>query len=250
MSEANPSAGRPGRAALAMLLIASLAVFAVLVSLGVWQMQRLAWKNDLVARIEQRIHAQPIALPRPDGWAQLAAQDYEYTPVRVAGAFRHDLEMMIFRPAGGPQKQPGYHVVTPLRVAGTQTHILINRGYVSEEVRDPARRQAGQPSGEVVVVGLLRAPEGRSGFTPADDPAKGLWYTRDPAAMARHAGLSDPAPFSIDANAAPNPGGWPKGGVTVINIPNDHLGYAMTWFGLAATLVAMVGLVLWRRRRG
>lgn len=248
MSEANQPSERRGRLGLIALLIASAAVFAVLVSLGAWQMQRLAWKEDILARMAARLTADPVPLPPPVDWVRLAATDYEYTPVRVTGSFRHDLEMLIFRPAGGPQKQPGYHVITPLKVAGGEAYVMVNRGFVPEEFRDPARRPAGQAAGEVAVTGLLRAPETRTSFTPADEPGKRLWYTRDPVAMARQAGLSGAAPFSIDANDAPNPGGWPKGGVTVVSIPNDHLGYAMTWFGLAATLVVMVVLVIWRRR--
>jgi len=116
-------------------------------------------------------------------------------------------------------------------------------------LRDPATRPEGQAQGEITIIGLMRAAEPRNSFTPPDDPAKGVWFTRDPALAAAHFGLARTAPFSVDADASPVPGGWPRGGVTVIAIKNDHLSYALTWYGLAATLVVVCGLVVWRRRR-
>jgi surfeit locus 1 family protein len=95
----------------------------------------------------------------------------------------------------------------------------------------------------------MRRPETRNAFTPADEPDKNLWFTRDPAALAAHWSLSDAAPFSIDADAAPNPGGWPKGGATVMTIPNNHLSYALTWFALAATLAAVTAVFVVKRER-
>jgi surfeit locus 1 family protein len=224
----------------------TLLMLAFLVSLGIWQMQRLNWKNDILARLDARIHAAPIPLPPSAEWQNLAAQDYEYTRVSVTGTFEHKSEALVFRPTGGVGNKPGYHVLTPLRISGGG-YVLINRGFVPEDLKAPAARAAGQVEGEVKITGLLRAPETRSSFTPADDAGKGLWFTRDPIAIARHYGLADAAPFSIDADASDIPGGWPRGGATVVSIRNDHLAYAMTWFGLAATLAAVFGLFAWRR---
>ena len=106
-------------------------------------------------------------------------------------------------------------------------------------MKEPARRAAGQIAGEVTVTGLMRPPEKRNTFTPADEPDQNLWFTRDPAALGRALGLTDAAPFSVDADADGNPGGWPKGGATVMTIPNNHLSYALTWFALAATLAGV-----------
>jgi surfeit locus 1 family protein len=126
--------------------------------------------------------------------------------------------------------------------------VLVTRGFVPEDKRDPSTRAAGQIAGEVTITGLMRAPEPRNAFTPADDPARGAWFTRDTGLIAAHLQLERAAPFSVDADATPNPGGWPRGGATVIAIKNDHLSYALTWYGLAATLVAVLALVMWRRR--
>jgi len=248
MSSTDPIS-RKGRAAWLLAGVAAVVAFCVLMSLGVWQMQRLRWKEGLLAQIATRLHQSPAPLPVPERWSSMSPDDYEYMAVRVTGTFEHGKEALIFRPAGGEMKQPGFNVITPLRISGTEAHILVNRGFVPENLREPARRSAGQVTGEVTVTGVLRAPESRTAFTPADDAARGLWYSRDPHAMAKAAGLARAAPFSIDADASPNPGGWPLGGATVVRIPNDHLAYAMTWFALAGTLVVMSGLVWWRRRK-
>ncbi len=230
------------------VLFASIA-FAILVSLGIWQMQRLHWKEDLLAKIDSRVHAAPVTLPPPAQWAAMSDEEYEYTRYQLTGTFEHRWEALIFRPIGGTDRQPGYQVLTPMRVSGTDGYVLVNRGFVPEALKATSSRAAGQIDGEVRITGLLRAPELRSAFTPADEPSKGLWYTRDPLAIARHFGIEGVAGFSIDADEAPNPGGWPKGGTTVIAIKNDHLSYAATWFGLAATLLAVFSLFVWRHLR-
>ena len=231
------SARTPG--SLRWLTAFAICAFAFLCALGVWQLQRLQWKEALIARIEARTRIAAMPLPPPDAWPALARADYEYTRVTARGVFDHAREALIFRAAGGGQNQPGYHVLTPLMLSHSGAAILVNRGYVPEALKAPGSRAAGQISGEVIVTGLLRAPEERSAFTPADDPARGLWYTRDPNAIARHAGLPNAAPFSIDLEASNVPGGWPRAGAAVIAIRNDHLAYAMTWFALAATLAAV-----------
>jgi surfeit locus 1 family protein len=243
-------ARRPSRLGLALAAGVALIAFAILIALGTWQMRRLAWKEDLLQKIDTRMHAAPVALPPEAQWPTLDPDAYEYRHVTATGVFEHDKEALIFR-ASGPNEgisQPGYVVMTPLRLPDG-AHVLVARGFVPEEKKDPATRPDGQVAGEVTVTGLLRAPEPRNMFTPADDPAKGLWFTRDPALIARHFGLARPAPFTIDADPTPVPGGWPKAGVTPVNIPNSHLSYALTWYGLAATLAAFCGYLLWRGRR-
>ena len=213
-------------------------------------MRRLAWKEDLIAKIEARVHASPVALPDEATWASLKPDDYEYRHVTLRGTFEHDKELLIFR-ASGPNEglsQPGYVVITPLRMESGAS-VLIARGFVPEAFKDPATRPQGQLTGLVTLNGLMRAPEPRNAFTPADSPEKGLWYTRDPAAMASALKIARAAPFSIDADGTPLPGGWPKAGVTVVSIKNDHLSYALTWYGLAATLVVLIGFILWRNRK-
>ena len=228
-------------------------VFALLVGLGVWQVERLAWKEDMLARIDGRIHGAPVPLAPSAQWPALARGDFDYTRVSVAGTFIPGKEALIFRSTGhveGKLAQPGYWVMAPLRLADGAT-LLVNRGFVGLDRKDDPRRAASLPAGETAVTGLLRLAETRNPFTPADDPAKGAGYTRDPLAIAAALRLERPAPFSLDEDAhAPAAEGLPAGGATVLDIPNNHLSYALTWFGLAATLVAMLVLFLRRRARG
>jgi surfeit locus 1 family protein len=127
---------------------------------------------------------------------------------------------------------PGFWVITPLRTdAGYE--VLVNRGFVPQEKAERASRRAGLPAGEATVTGLLRISEPHGGFLRANQPTAGRWYSRDVAAIARARGLSGIAPYFIDADATPNPGGWPVGGLTVVRFHNSHLAYALTWFGMA-----------------
>jgi surfeit locus 1 family protein len=121
---------------------------------------------------------------------------------------------------------------------------------VPTDLRDPARRPESQPQGEVTITGLVRAPEVRNSFTPDDDPARNQWFARDPQAIAAAHGLERVAPFLIDADASPNPGGWPRGGQTPLTLPNNHLQYAVTWFGIALTLIGVFAAFAWKRIKG
>jgi surfeit locus 1 family protein len=230
----------PRGRSLTAVTVASLVAFAILVSLGIWQLQRLTWKEGLLAEIDSRIHAAPQPLPPFAEWPSLAPGDYEYRHVRVTGIFEHEDEALVFLGDSGlkNQPEPGYLVLTPLRLENG-AHVIVNRGFVPAGRKDAASRAADQIAGPVTITGLMRSPEERNLFTPADEPQKGLYFTRDPALIAAHFGLSDPAPFTIDADAEPVPGGLPQGGTTVIDIPNDHFEYALTWFGLAATLAGV-----------
>jgi len=235
-----------GLSSLLVPAIFALPVFALLVSLGVWQLHRLAWKEDLLAQIDQRLNAPATPLPPRAQWSSLSQEADEYRHVSVTGRFEHDNEVYVFRTAGSGIGEAGFLVLTPLRLADG-SRILVNRGFVPERLRDPATRAAGQTSGDVTVAGALRWPEDRNMFTPADEPARRVWYTRDPVSMARALNLADPAPFSIDADVAADQGQPLHGGATVVALHNDHLSYAVTWFGLAATLVGVFGVFAWRR---
>lgn len=225
--------------------IATLVAFAVLVGLGSWQMQRLAWKQGLVA-VAARSHAAPRDVSAAD-LAALSPETDEYRPVRVRGSFRHDDEIQVYTLLSEPRGRfsgPGYWVLTPLELAGGGIAI-VNRGFVPSERKDPATRPEGQVSGEVSVTGLVRGPDLGNLFTPADDPAKGTWFTRDPERIAAAKGFANVVPLLIDADAAPVPGGLPQGGETKLQFPNRHLEYALTWYGLAATLLAVFGAFVW-----
>jgi surfeit locus 1 family protein len=229
--------------------LATLVALAILVGLGTWQLQRKAWKEGLIAQIESRAYGAPGPIVPEDQWPAWRADQDEFRKVQVTGAFLHRDEAPVYGLAPGSQQGAplqGYYLVTPFRLR-TGAIVMVNRGFVPTELRDPARRPESQPEGEVTVTGLVRAPEARNPFTPKDDPAKNLWFTRDPQAIAAAHDLRRVAPFLIDADAIPNPGGWPKGGLTPLTLPNSHLQYAFTWYGLALTLIGVFGAFAWKR---
>ena len=226
------------------VLILGAVMFAVLFAgfsaLGVWQVQRLAWKQELIRQVDARIHAAPVAAPAPD--QTITRQADQYRRVVVSGRFDHQREALV---KAVTDLGPGYWVMTPLMTDRGFT-VLINRGFVPSERQKPADRAAGQVEGETTVVGLLRLTEPDGGFLRANDPAGDRWFSRDVAGIAKARGLSGPvAPYFIDADATPNPGGWPRGGLTVVRFANSHLIYALTWFGLA--LMSAAGFVLFAR---
>ena len=226
--------------------IATLIAFVLLVALGVWQLHRLSWKEGLIAEIDARAHAAPVPPPPSADWASLHPRDYEYRHLALAGTFDNAKETLVFRPS---EDGPGYLVMTPLALASGGT-IIVNRGWVPDSLKAHTSRTAGDLAGPVKVTGLMRAPEARNLFTPADDPATGQFFSKDPATIAARDGIAA-APFIVDADAMPaNPGGWPRGGATVIDIPNNHFSYAMTWFGIALTLLGVFGSFAWKRLKG
>jgi surfeit locus 1 family protein len=162
-----------------------------------------------------------------------------YRRVRVTGRFLHDRETLV---RAVSDLGSGYWVVTPLDTG--RFTVLVNRGFVSPDRRDAASRAAGSGAGPVTVTGLLRVTEPEGGFLRSNDAASDNWYSRDVAAIAAARGLSNPAPYFIDADAAPNPGGWPRGGLTVLRFSDNHLGYALTWFALALLSLGAIWLVL------
>ena len=214
---------------LAVLAGLSVLLTATLVGLGVWQLERRAWKLDLIARVEQRIRAAPIAPPGPGAWAGINAERDAYRRVRVTGIFDGDNETFV---QAVTEQGPGFWVLTPLRT-DTGFTVLVNRGFVPPEQRGQAARAMDRNSGPASIVGLLRISEPHGGFLRTNDPTAGRWYSRDVQAIARAQGLSNIAPYFIDADATPNPGGWPLGGLTVVRFRNSHLVYAFTWFGLS-----------------
>jgi surfeit locus 1 family protein len=221
--------------------IAALVACIILTGLGVWQVHRLAWKEKLIADVTARVVAVPTPAPGPDAWATLNLGDAEYEPVSVRGVFQNDREIHVTYALTSPNgKYGGFGamVMTPF-VTDAGWIVYVNRGFVPEANIDPATRAGGQIAGHTTVAGLLRAPADRAWFMPGDDAAKNVWTSRDPKLYAAAEGFAADkiAPYIIDARFDPAlPNGLPQGGETVVSFPNNHLGYALTWFGLAAGL--------------
>lgn len=233
------------RAALAALLGLLVAAALAFAALGAWQVERLAWKEALIARTDARVHAAPVPAPGPPEWSGLTRENAEYRRIEVQGRFDPATQVLV---AATTDLGAGYWVLAPLRTAGG-TSLLVNRGFVPPE----QRRAIAVPAGEVQVVGLLRLSEPRGGFLRSNVPAEGRWYSRDVQAIAATLGLRGPvAPYFIDAQPADGAtGGWPRPGLTVVQFPNSHLSYALTWFALAAGSIGAAGFLLRddRRRR-
>lgn len=215
------------------------------VALGTWQVQRLAWKTELITQVEARVHARAVQAPGPTSWPTVSREKDQYRRITAHGVFQNDSETLV---QAVTDYGPGFWVMTPL-ITDDGFTVLVNRGFVTSQRRLPAARSTGQLSGPQTVTGLLRITEPGGGFLRANDSANGRWYSRDVAAMAAARSLSNVAPYFIDADATPNPDGWPKGGLTVINFPNSHLVYALTWFGMALLTLVGYGIVVREVRR-
>jgi surfeit locus 1 family protein len=242
----------PGRSWLGLLLPAIVA-FLILIGLGTWQVERKAWKEGLIAALTERLGAAPVALPAAKDWQNLDQAGDEYTRVTFSAQFDNAAEALVYGAASAFRPDvtgPGYWVFTPARLADGST-VIVDRGFIPEEKKNPTSRQAGQIAGSVTIVGTLRWPDARHWFTPNDDPAHNLWLSRDPQSIAAAKGLGTVAPFFVEQESPIPPGGLPQPGKLVVALPDNHLQYAITWYGLAAALVAV--FVVWainsRRRK-
>jgi len=205
----------------------------------VWQVERRAWKLDLIARVEGRVHAPPSPLT----WDNPGSPaDYEYRRVKVSGTYRLEAETLT---QAVTERGGGFWVMTPLVTA--QGTVLVNRGFVPSDRRTAP--DVRSPTGPVTVIGLLRASEPGGGFLRSNDPVANRWYSRDVAAIARARHLGQVAPFFIDAQAMPSPDRLPVAGLTVVRFPNNHLVYALTWFALAGLCAFAAFRVLRDRER-
>lgn len=225
-----------------------LLALAILLGLGTWQVKRLYWKEALLADIEERRNAAPDTVAEIEAIAK-SGGDIEYRKVSLSGTFDHARERHFFATHQG---RTGYYIYTPLTLADGRV-LFVNRGFVPFEMKDPAKRSEGQVTGEVTITGLARAPlvAKPSSLLPDNDIAKNIFYWKDLAAMASSADIPPDwlVKLFVDADAAPNPGGWPQGGVTLIDLPNNHLQYAITWYGLAAALVIVAGFAYFRNHK-
>jgi surfeit locus 1 family protein len=223
------------------LLLPALLAFIVLIGLGTWQVERKAWKEALIAALTERLAVPPQALPAPATWQSLDSASDEYRHVKFTALFDHAAEALVYGAASAFRPDvsgPGYWVFTPARLTDGSL-VMVNRGFVPEDRKEPTSRSAGQVSGPVEIIGALRWPDTRHWFTPNDEAAHNLWFTRDPQAIAAAKGLGAVAPFFVEMEAPVPPGGLPSPGKIVVNLPDNHLQYAITWYGLAAALVGV-----------
>jgi surfeit locus 1 family protein len=222
------------------LLDLLVALGVLLLGFGTWQVQRLQWKNELIGTRAAQLAAEPVVLP-------LAAADwraFDFRRVEITGTFRHDREQLFG--IGKYGTALGRQLLTPL-VRDDGAAVLVDRGWIPEDRTHPAARREGEVQGEVTIRGIARyRADDRPGWmTPDNQPGQGIWYWYDLPALRRAIGLDLP-PVVVEADAAPNPGGLPVGGRTVTTLPNRHLQYAVTWYGLALTLIGVY--IAFRRR--
>lgn len=239
----------------AVLAVVGIALFLGFIALGTWQVQRRAWKLALIERVEQRVHAAPVALPPSPEWPQVSVASHEYLPVTAQGLWLPEKTVLA---QALTELGSGFWVMTPLQLAdGTQ--VVVNRGFVPQEQRAQwlaTPLPASAPT-TATIQGLLRMSEPDGGFLRTNAPAEQRWYSRDIAAMGRALQLPQVAPFFIDAGLPPPPGSapapvadsaWPRTGMTVVRFSNSHLVYALTWYGLAL-MVAGAGWYVARYER-
>lgn len=222
-----------GPVALTLLALLGLVLFASFVALGTWQVKRLAWKRDLIARVDSRVHAVPVAAPAESQWPDVTSASDEYRHVQVQGHFLHDRQTLVW---AATNFGSGYWLLTPLE-QGDGSIVLVNRGFVPPDWCGITGSCRPGTDADVSVTGLLRMSEGAVVFRH-NDPAKNNWYARDVAAIAKARGLARVAPYFVDEDAAPGTldqgkPAWPQGGLTVVSFPNNHLSYLITWFALA-----------------
>ncbi|MCX7280857.1 MAG: SURF1 family protein [Alphaproteobacteria bacterium] len=214
------------------LTIACALLFAILCGLGSWQLERLQWKLALIARVKNHMAAAPVPL----GVIKVMPPDKaQYRRVTLDGRFDHAHESYVFTTDAG---DPVYHVLTPFITEGGRA-LIVDRGEVAKDELDPATRFAGNIAGRTKVTGVWRVPDAPGAFTPAPDPVHRIWYSRDLKGISAADHLSLAAPVVIEADSTPNPGGWPRGGQTVVSFRNQHLSYAVTWYGLAICLLGV-----------
>jgi surfeit locus 1 family protein len=233
--------------------IAAAAAFVVLLLLGLWQLDRKAWKEGLIATIEQRLSAPPVSLPAPPTWPRLTATEDEFLHVAMTAEFLNDREALVFTSGSALREGssgPGYWVFMPARLAGGAL-VMVNRGFVPEGKRDRAARPDAAVAGPINMVGVLRWPEPPGLFTPAGDPTRNIWFSRDSNAIAAAKDVGV-APFYLELESPDPPGGLPRTGRLHPTLPNNHFGYALTWLGLACVLVGVYGTWLfgWRKQHG
>ena len=203
----------------------------ILILLGNWQLERLRWKTALIERVQTRVDAKPIPAPIIFNTSEISKEDHEYLRVQIKGYFLHEHETLVHATT---EIGAGYWVMTPL-VSNTNT-VMINRGFVTEELKDVSRRQQGLVFGEQIIIGLLRLTEPEGQLFRKNVASEGRWYSRDIEAIADSVSLKEVVPYFIDAEKTEFSPEIPIPGMTRIHFRNSHLIYALTWYGLAIFL--------------
>jgi cytochrome oxidase assembly protein ShyY1 len=217
--------------------VATAVAFVILVSLGVWQLQRKTWKEGLIANMNARLAAAPVELPPPETWPKLTAADSEFMRVKLHADFLPVPDTYVYVAGSALRddiKEPGYFVFRPARLPNGRT-VAINRGYV------PLEHTEQSPSGPIDITGYLRWPEPPSWFVSSTSGNGDTWFVRDPVAMAKVRGWGEVAPFYVDQETPVPAGGLPRPAKLTVMLRDDHFGYALTWFGLAAVLAGVFG---------
>jgi surfeit locus 1 family protein len=242
----DPTSVRQPRSTLALLglVVGALILFSGFAALGTWQVYRRSWKLDLIARVDQRVHAPAVPAPGASQWADVTAANSEYRHVRASGVFLNDAETLV---QATTELGAGYWVLTPLRLVDG-TIVLINRGFVPPERRDRAAHGASGSTSPATVTGLLRMTEPGGAFLRRNAPDANRWYSRDVQAIAAARRLSHVAPYFIDADAGTGAPG-PVGGLTVITFHNSHLVYSITWYTLALMVAGGMWIVIREEHR-
>jgi surfeit locus 1 family protein len=226
-------------------LVVAIPALAVLIGLGLWQLDRKAWKENLIATLQQRLSAPPVALPAPEDWPKLTRDNAEFRRVRLRADYLDQAHVHLYASGSALRddvKAPGYFVFAPARLAAGQI-VVVNAGYVPD-------RQHAWTGGSSEIVGTLRWPESPSWFVSDHDALGSIWFVRDHREMAKLKHWGDRvAPFYIEQESPVPSGGLPRPGKLSVKLRNDHLGYALTWFGLAAALVIIFALFALRQRR-
>lgn len=248
MSEKRLSTVMTGTFVVLMLILAVVCAW-----LGTWQLERLHEKEALIAAVDSRLTAAPIPVPEAATWSTLDTEALNFQPVSLTGAFRYNQTLTVFTSLAnskGKASGPGYWVMTPFVLADGGT-VFVNRGFIPQQVQEAAVTDGEGAENQVTITGLLRPGEKAGFMTPAPNTSDRIEWVRDPQRMAAMAdpALAPIAPFYVDLPAGA-PGELPQGGETVVEFPNNHLGYAYTWFGFAIVAVVMLGFWIWRQRQG
>jgi len=235
------SRGAPRRVGIVIPSLFALTLLGTFLALGTWQVQRKAWKEQLIKSLEQRLSAPPTALPGRDSWPALTLGEHEFQRVKFIAAYAPGDEALVY--AAPTSLRPdvvgsGYWVLARAKLPSGE-QIVVNRGFVPEGSQQPSAHSDGEIADPHESVGVIRWSEERGLFVPMDDPGRNLWFVRNPVAIAAAKGWGEVPPFYIDLEEPEPPGGLPRPGRLHVNLRNAHLQYALTWYGLALVVLVM-----------